>query len=63
LFVTRPELVAAIRGLADEEKLDLLGEIWDALDHDTAAPEWHKEELDRRLEGAESASCVISDDS
>jgi putative addiction module component (TIGR02574 family) len=56
--VTRPELAAVIRDLADDEKLELLGELWDSLDHDTAAPEWHKEELDRRLEnaGAESFS-------
>jgi hypothetical protein len=54
--VTRPELAAAIRNLADDEKLDLLGELWDSLDHDTPAPEWHKEELDRRLESADTAA-------
>lgn len=55
-IVTRPELAAAIRDLADEEKLDLLEELWDSLDHDTPAPEWHQEELDRRLETADDAS-------
>lgn len=54
--VTRPELAAAIRDLADDEKLELLGELWDSLDHDAAGPEWHNEELDRRLESAEVAS-------
>lgn len=54
--MTRAELAATIRDLADEEKLDLLGELWDSLDHDRAAPEWHKEELDRRLESADAAS-------
>lgn len=54
--MTRPELAAAIRDLAEDEKLELLGELWDALAHDTAAPEWHKEELDRRLESADAAS-------
>ncbi len=54
--MTRPELAAAIRDLADDEKLELLGELWDSLDHDAEAPEWHKEELDRRLEIAEAES-------
>ena len=54
--MTRAEFAATIRDLADEEKLDLLGELWDSLDHDTVAPEWHKEELDRRLESADAAS-------
>lgn len=54
--MTRPELAAAIRDRAEEEKLELLGELWDALDHDAPAPEWHKEELDRRLESANDAS-------
>ena len=54
--MTRPELAAAIRDLADDEKLELLGELWDSLDNDAAAPELHKEELDRRLESAEAKS-------
>jgi putative addiction module component (TIGR02574 family) len=47
---TRPELAAAIRELPDDEKLELLGELWDSLDHATTIPEWHKEELGRRLD-------------
>lgn len=54
--VTRQELATAIRDLADEEKLELLEELWDSLDHDAPAPEWHKEELDQRLSNADSAS-------
>lgn len=54
--MTRAEFAATIRDLADEEKLDLLGELWDSLDHDSVAPAWHKEELDRRLESADAAS-------
>jgi putative addiction module component (TIGR02574 family) len=50
--MTRPELVAAIRSLPEDEKLDLLGELWDELDHTGPVPEWHKEELDRRLDDA-----------
>lgn len=30
--MTRPELAEAIRALPDDEKLDLLGELWDAID-------------------------------
>lgn len=54
--MTRPELAAAIRDLADEEKLDLLAELWDSLDHDAAVPEWHEQELERRLESADATS-------
>lgn len=49
-FMTRPELEAAIRSLPENDKLELLGELWDAIDHAAEVPEWHKEELDRRLE-------------
>lgn len=54
--MTRSELADAIRDLAEEEKLDLLGELWDSLDHEAPTPEWHKEELDRRLASADAAS-------
>lgn len=54
--MTRPELAAAIRDLAEDEKLELLSELWDSLDHDAPAPEWHEEELDRRLESAAAGS-------
>ncbi len=54
--MTRRDLAAAIRDLGDEEKLALLEQLWDALDHDAPAPQWHEEELDRRLESADSAT-------
>jgi len=54
--VTRPELPAAIRELPEDEKLDLLSELWDALDHSAPVPEWHKEELDARLSSANAES-------
>jgi len=50
--MTRADLVAAIRDLADEEKLDLLEELWSSLDQDVAAPKWHDEELAQRLDDA-----------
>jgi putative addiction module component (TIGR02574 family) len=56
--MTRPELAAAIRELADDEKLDLLGELWDSLDHAAPVPEWHKEELDRRIDSASAPDSV-----
>jgi putative addiction module component (TIGR02574 family) len=54
--MTRPELAAAIRELPEDEKLELLSELWDALDHSGPVPEWHKEELDRRLSSADGES-------
>jgi putative addiction module component (TIGR02574 family) len=56
--MTRPELAAAIRELPDDEKLDLLGELWDSLDHAAPVPEWHMEELDRRLDATSAADLV-----
>ena len=47
--MTRSELAAAIRDLPEDEKLELLGELCDALDHSAPVPDWHKTELDRRL--------------
>ena len=57
--MTRPELAAAIRTLPDDEKLDLLSELWDELDQTRPVPEWHKEELDRRLDDAGTEKFVL----
>lgn len=54
--MTRPELRDALRDLAEDEKLEVLGELWDSLDHGTATPAWHREELDRRLESADGGA-------
>jgi putative addiction module component (TIGR02574 family) len=56
--MTRPELAATIRSLPQDEKLDLLGELWDELDHMGPVREWHKEELDRRLDDAGAGKFV-----
>lgn len=56
--MTRPELAAAIESLPEDEKLDLLGELWDALDHSAPLPGWHKEELDRRLDATHAEPSV-----
>jgi len=40
--------------LPPEERLKLLEEIWDSLSpDDVPVPDWHKEELDRRLDHPE----------
>lgn len=50
--MTRADLAAAIRDLPEDEKLELLSDLWDSIDHSAPVPEWHKEELDRRLASA-----------
>jgi putative addiction module component (TIGR02574 family) len=41
--------------LTAEQRLRLIGEIWDSLSvHDTPIPESHREELDRRLADADA---------
>ena len=35
--------------LSVEEKLRLVEEIWDSIGDDLPIPEWHRQELDRRL--------------
>lgn len=54
--MTRAELTAALRDLPEDEKLDLLSEIWESLDHSTPPPDWHKEELDRRLASSDTVT-------
>jgi len=53
--MTRPELAQVIHGLSTGEKFDLLDELWDSLDHSGPVPEWHQQELDRRLASAEAS--------
>jgi hypothetical protein len=38
-----------VHELAEDEKLDLSSEPWDARDHSAPVPQWHEEGLDRRL--------------
>jgi putative addiction module component (TIGR02574 family) len=37
-----------------EDRLRLIGEIWESLDHAADVPESHREELDRRLARADA---------
>lgn len=42
--------------LTPEERLDLIGKIWDTLqdpDSKPTVPQWHREELEKRLAAAE----------
>ena len=58
--MTRPEFAKAIRDLSNDEKLDLLDELWDSLDNSGPLPAWHAEELDRRLASAETAADAVA---
>jgi len=50
--MTREALLAEILRLSPEERIDLLGDAWDAIaasPSEAPVPEWHVEELERRL--------------
>jgi putative addiction module component (TIGR02574 family) len=45
-------------GLTPEERLELIAQLWDSLsdlEHELPIPDWHREELDRRLAAADAA--------
>ncbi len=55
-LMTTTELSAAIRKLSVEQRLELIGDIWDSLDaeHESLEmTETQRRELDRRLEDAD----------
>jgi len=50
--MTKQALLSEILRLPPDERIELLGEAWDAMastPEDVALPEWHLEELERRL--------------
>ena len=50
--MTKQALLSEILRLPLEERIDLLGEAWDAIaasPEDVPIPEWHVQELERRL--------------
>ena len=50
--MTKQALLSEILRLPPDERIELLGEAWDAIaasPEDVALPEWHLEELERRL--------------
>ena len=46
------QVAAAIRKLPANERFELLAELWNELDHTGPIPDWHQQELDRRLDTA-----------
>ncbi len=54
--MTKEALLTEILRLPPEERIDLLGEAWDAMaatPEDVPIPEWHVQELERRLTESE----------
>jgi putative addiction module component (TIGR02574 family) len=50
--MTKQALLTEILRLPPEERIELLGEAWDAIaasPEEVAIPEWHVQELERRL--------------
>lgn len=50
--MTKQALLSEILRLPPEERIELLGEAWDAIaasPEDVPIPEWHVDELERRL--------------
>lgn len=54
--VTGAALSNAIASLPADEKLELLGEIWDSLEGDVAVPAWHQTELTHREQGVDATA-------
>lgn len=63
--MTRPALLAEIMDLPATERLRLVEDIWDSLAasvNDLPVPDWHREELDRRLaDSTEQATLSVDD--
>jgi putative addiction module component (TIGR02574 family) len=54
--MTKEALLTEILSLSPEERIDLLGAAWDAMaatPEDVPIPEWHVQELERRLADSE----------
>lgn len=54
--MTKQALLSEILRLPPEERIELLGEAWDAIaasPEDVPIPEWHVQELERRLADAD----------
>ncbi len=60
-IMSRPALLDEILHLPPAERLRLVEDIWDSLVASTAdvpVPEWHREELDQRLDDAGQQSAA-----
>ncbi|MBT8403448.1 MAG: addiction module protein [Gemmatimonadetes bacterium] len=57
--MTKEALLSAILRLPPEERIELLGDAWDAIaatPEDVPIPEWHLKELERRLADSDARS-------
>ncbi len=63
--MSRPALLDEILHLPPAERLRLVEDIWDSLAASTAdvpVPEWHREELDQRLDDAFEQATLSPDE-
>lgn len=65
LDMARPALLSEILHLPAAERLRLVEDIWDSLGASTSdvpMPEWHRDELDRRLTDPTEQATVSADE-
>ena len=63
--MNRPALLAEILDLPSDERLRLVEEIWDSLAASVSelpVPDWHREELDRRLADPSELATISVDE-
>ena len=63
--MNRPALLAEILDLPSDERLRLVEEIWDSLAASVSelpVPDWHREELDRRLADPSERATISIDE-
>ena len=63
--MARPALLDEILHLPPAERLRLVEDIWDSLTTSTAdvpVPEWHRDELDRRLADPTEQATISADE-
>ena len=63
--MTRPALLDEILHLPAAERLRLVEDIWDSLTASTTdvpVPDWHREELDRRLADPTEQATISADE-
>ena len=53
--MTRREVSSAALALPDEDKLELIGDLWDALGDSAPTPQGHRDEIERRVAEGDAA--------
>ena len=59
--MTKPNTTDELRRLPAAERLKIIEELWDSLDEDLdqrPTPDWHRTEIDRRLDALDSGVSV-----